>query len=108
MAKMSVDDKLGFDKFVTDEHESHIQINEDYHDEAEIKRLVMACPANLYHYDDGKLVFSHEGCLECGTCRVISGGIDQNNRGKRAFLIYGKAAERIILRSAIPSPPQYI
>lgn len=53
MAKMSVDDKLGFDKFVTDEHESHIQINEDYHDEAEIKRLVMACPANLYHYDDG-------------------------------------------------------
>ena len=74
MAKMSVDDKLGFDKFVTDEHESHIQINEDYHDEAEIKRLVMACPANLYHYDDGKLVFSHEGCLECGTCRVISGG----------------------------------
>lgn len=74
MAKMSVDDKLGFDKFVTDEHESHIQINEDYHDEAEIKRLVMACPANLYHYDNGKLVFSHEGCLECGTCRVISGG----------------------------------
>ena len=73
MAKMSVDDKLGFDKFVTDEHESHILINEDYHDEAEIKRLVMACPANLYHYDDGKLVFSHEGCLECGTCRVISG-----------------------------------
>mgnify|MGYP000668261848 CR=1 FL=1 len=40
MAKMSVDDKLGFDKFVTDEHESHILINEDYHDEAEIKRLV--------------------------------------------------------------------
>ena len=37
MAKMSVDDKLGFDKLVTDEHESHIQINEDYHDEAEIK-----------------------------------------------------------------------
>ncbi len=69
MAKMSVDDKLGVVKFTTDEHESHIQINE-----AEIKRLVMACPAELYKYTDGKLVFNHEGCLECGTCRVISGG----------------------------------
>ncbi|WP_301860568.1 4Fe-4S dicluster domain-containing protein [uncultured Megasphaera sp.] len=74
MAKMSVDDKLGVVKFVTDEHESHIEINEDYHDEAEIRRLVMACPAELYKYTDGKLVFNHEGCLECGTCRVISIG----------------------------------
>ena len=66
MAKMSVDDKLGVVKFVTDEHESHIEINEDYQDEAEIKRLVMACPAELYKYTDGKLVFNHEGCLESG------------------------------------------
>ena len=72
MAKMSIDDKLGVDKFTTDEHESHILINEDYADEEEIKRLVMACPANLYHYEEGKLVFSHEGCLEWGTCRVLS------------------------------------
>ena len=32
MAKMSIDDKLGVDKFTTDEHESHILINEDYAD----------------------------------------------------------------------------
>ncbi|ERT58019.1 MULTISPECIES: 4Fe-4S dicluster domain-containing protein [Megasphaera] len=74
MAKMSVDDKLGVVKFLTDEAESHILIHEDYKDEQEINRLVMACPANLYHYDNGVLVFNHEGCLECGTCRVISGG----------------------------------
>ena len=74
MAKMSIDDKLGLVKFVTDEHESHILIDEEYADEAEIKRLVMACPAELYKYIDGKLTFSHEGCLECGTCRVLAGG----------------------------------
>ena len=74
MAKMIVDDKLGTVKFVTDEHNPHIYINEDYADEAEIKRLVMACPAELYKYTDGKLTFNHEGCLECGTWRVISGG----------------------------------
>ena len=45
MAKMSIDDKLGFVKFVTDEHESHIKIDETFADETEIKRLVMACPA---------------------------------------------------------------
>ena len=74
MAKMSVDDKLGVVKFNTDENNPHITIDENCHDEELIHRLVMACPANLYHYDDGKLVFSHEGCLECGTCRVIAGG----------------------------------
>ncbi len=74
MAKMSVDDKLGFVKFNTNENESHIIINEDFKDEKEIQRLVKACPAGLYHYEDGKLTFNHEGCLECGTCRVLSGG----------------------------------
>lgn len=74
MAKMLVDDKLGTIKFVTDEEHSHITIDDTYADEAEIKRLVMACPAELYKYIDGKLTFTHEGCLECGTCRVISGG----------------------------------
>ena len=74
MAKMSVDDKLGFVKFNTDEEHPHITINPSFSKEDDIKRLVMACPAGLYRYEDGKVIFSHEGCLECGTCRVISGG----------------------------------
>ena len=74
MAKMSVDDKLGFVKFNTDEEHPHITINPSFSKEKDIRRLVMACPAGLYRYEDGKVIFSHEGCLECGTCRVISGG----------------------------------
>lgn len=74
MARMSVDDKLGFVKFNTDEEHPHITINPSYSKEEDIKRLVMACPAGLYRYEDGKVTFSHEGCLECGTCRVLSGG----------------------------------
>ncbi len=74
MAKMSVDDKLGLNRFTTDESESHITIDENYCNESHYRRLVMACPADLKKYDNGKVVFSHEGCLECGTCRVISGG----------------------------------
>ena len=74
MARMSIEDKLGLDKFATDEKNSHIQVNEHYGNEEQIRLLVMACPAGLYRYERGKVVFSHEGCLECGTCRVLSGG----------------------------------
>ena len=74
MARMSVDDKLALSVFHTDEANPHIVINEDYDNEEEIRKVVLACPAALYHYDNGKVTFSHEGCLECGTCRVVSGG----------------------------------
>ena len=73
MAKMSVDDKLGLDLFHTDEHNPHIMVNEDYDDMEEIRKVLLACPAGLYHYENGKVTFSHEGCLECGTCRIACG-----------------------------------
>lgn len=74
MKIMSLDNKLGIDRFNVDEHNSHIEINKEYENERNIKQLVMACPAGLYQYEDGKITFNHEGCLECGTCRVISKG----------------------------------
>lgn len=76
MAKMTIDDKLGLDRFHADEKHSHIELNEDYADQAQIDLLLKACPAHLYRQDapGGKVSFNHEGCLECGTCRVISGG----------------------------------
>ena len=74
MKKMSVDDKLGLNKFYPDEHNPHIEIDPDFTDEKEIMRVVKACPAELYKYENGKVIFNHEGCLECGTCRVVSGG----------------------------------
>ncbi len=75
MAKMSVDDKLGLDKFHVDETNSHIDADQDYADPDEIRKLLLGCPAHLYEVTpEGKFIFSYEGCLECGTCRVLSGG----------------------------------
>lgn len=74
MVKMTTDEKLGFTKFNTDDKNSHILVKETYRNEELIARLVKACPAGLYKYEDGKIVFNHEGCLECGTCRVLAGG----------------------------------
>ncbi|MDR0424301.1 MAG: 4Fe-4S dicluster domain-containing protein [Clostridiales Family XIII bacterium] len=74
MAKMSVDDKLGVVRFKVDEHNAHIIVDDTYQNMDEINLLVMACPASLYSYEDGKVAFNYEGCLECGTCRVLSSG----------------------------------
>ena len=74
MRKMTVEDKLGLDVFHTDEENSHIQVNTAITDEEEIRKLLLACPAGCYKCMDGKLTFSWLGCLECGTCRVLSGG----------------------------------
>lgn len=33
---------------------------------------IRSCPAGLYSLDEkGKLKFNYEGCLECGTCRLV-------------------------------------
>jgi ferredoxin like protein len=73
MSKVNVDVKLGVDKFFVDEGEAHILL-QDNPDKTELKKLVNACPANLYKIlDDGSVQFDHAGCLECGTCRVLCG-----------------------------------
>jgi ferredoxin like protein len=71
---MTIDDKLGLDVFYTDEGNPHIEIDEDYDAQRDIDRLIMACPAGLYAQEGGRITFNYEGCLECGTCRVLSGG----------------------------------
>lgn len=72
MAKMSVADKLGANKFNVYEEESHIKVDKDLKDAKEVDRVVRICPAALYQSDEGGVRFDYLGCLECGTCRVLS------------------------------------
>ena len=72
MKKMSIDDKLALNIFHTNELEPHIKVDLASTDMEEIKKLLLACPAECYKYIDGNFSFSHLGCLECGTCRVLS------------------------------------
>lgn len=74
MKKMTIEDKLALNIFHTDEEYSHIDVDLACTDQTEIKKLLLACPAECYKYIDNQFTFSHLGCLECGTCRVLSSG----------------------------------
>lgn len=74
MAKMSVADKLGANKFNVYEEASHIEVDKQYPDAKEVDRVVRICPAALYVQEGSGVRFDYLGCLECGTCRVLSGG----------------------------------
>jgi ferredoxin like protein len=73
--KVNVAEKLGANKFNTDEHNSHIEVDKDYKDKNEISRVVRVCPAAAYSLDENDtLFFEYLGCLECGTCKALSEG----------------------------------
>ena len=74
--KVNVSEKLGVNKFITDEHNSHIDVDKEYPDSKEVNRVLRACPAAVYSMDEegSKLFFEYLGCLECGTCKVLSEG----------------------------------
>lgn len=75
-APVNVDAKLSIDKFFVDEENAHIVVKDivTEADKAEFRKLVKACPANLYkENEDGTFQFDCAGCLECGTCRVLCG-----------------------------------
>lgn len=60
---VNVDEKLGKDKFFVDEENAHIVLC-DEPDRKEFRKLVKACPANLYkEADDGTISFDCAGCL---------------------------------------------
>ncbi|MDK2824010.1 MAG: ferredoxin like protein [Clostridia bacterium] len=75
MKPISIEEKLGVNKFNVDEGNPHIIIKKETGNLEVIKKCVIACPAGLYSIkEDGNISFDFAGCLECGTCRVICAG----------------------------------
>ncbi|MCL2782858.1 MAG: 4Fe-4S dicluster domain-containing protein [Propionibacteriaceae bacterium] len=72
---MRVEEKLGADKFDADKDNPHIIVVQHAENIADLRRLVQACPAGLYHeVEGGDVRLDFEECLECGTCRVLGLG----------------------------------
>ena len=77
MAK--VEEKLFQNRYRVDADRPHIRIKEEvfYKDPSLAQACATCCPAGCWaEEEDGKASLMTDGCLECGTCRLIC---DQNN-----------------------------
>ncbi len=67
---MKIEDRLFLDRFKVDE-ESHLKITDPSKcKQCKDQSCLFLCPANVYRLEDDTISVNHEGCLECGSCRV--------------------------------------
>ena len=74
MSIIKVEDKLYQNRYIVDENRPHIYIKDAAVCASNCKSqpCTFCCPANCYTKDDaGGVNLVTDGCLECGTCRVI-------------------------------------
>jgi ferredoxin like protein len=65
--------KLGLDVFKPGK-EPHIRIKPGREKDQRLKAAIRICPAGLYsENENGEVVLTIDGCLECGTCRLACG-----------------------------------
>lgn len=80
MIMMKVEDKLFQNRYQVDEGKPHIQIKDTglCASKCATQPCTFCCPAGCYvGEDDRTVVLTTDGCLECGTCRIICQ--DQDN-----------------------------
>jgi len=78
---MTLDARLGLDKYNIDEQNSHIAIDQSCCQVCEGKPCLTVCPAEVYRLVEEETVARYENCIECGTCQIAcddlgEGGID--------------------------------
>jgi len=69
---MTIEDRLFLDKFKADT-KAHLKIiDPKLCQKCKDRQCTYCCPAHVYILEeDGSIRVSYEGCLECGTCRII-------------------------------------
>lgn len=53
------------------DQEPHIRLYSERCVDCPTKACLRLCPAECFTLLEGRVLFSYEGCLECGTCRVV-------------------------------------
>jgi ferredoxin like protein len=51
--------------------EPHIVIDTERCLDCEMRPCTVVCPAGLYVWAGGQLTHNCDGCLECGSCRIV-------------------------------------
>jgi ferredoxin like protein len=68
--EIRLDEKLATLTFRVD-REPHITIEKELCISCAGRPCTFVCPAGLYEWDGEQIVHNCEGCLECGSCRVV-------------------------------------
>jgi ferredoxin like protein len=70
--KSKVEDKLYNNRYVVDPGKPHIRVKPHVTPTKQLLALTHVCPANCYAANEaGQVEITPDGCLECGTCRVV-------------------------------------
>ncbi len=67
---MTVEDRLALVSFEHDE-EPFITVETDLCRTCKEKPCLYVCPAQVYRWENGELVYNAEGCMELGACLVV-------------------------------------
>ncbi|MDD5095618.1 MAG: 4Fe-4S dicluster domain-containing protein [Dehalococcoidia bacterium] len=51
--------------------EPHIVLDSSKCGTCELRSCLYFCPAGCFKEENSEIKFNYEGCLECGTCRVM-------------------------------------
>jgi len=74
MRELGVADRLNVNRFVLDESQSHIKVDQEIAARTGTGKLLVAiCPAHVYSEEpDGTISVEYAACLECGTCLAVA------------------------------------
>lgn len=74
MKKTSIPDRLAANRYLTDEEESHIAIDQELcRSTGTGDRIIAICPAGVYSRNpDGTIVAEYAACFECGACLAVA------------------------------------
>lgn len=80
--KTKVEEKLFHNRYLVDTGRPHITVRPHDTPSPALLSLTRVCPAGCYSLaDSGQVEIAADGCMECGTCRVLcakSGDIEWN------------------------------
>ncbi|MBN9424469.1 MAG: ferredoxin family protein [Candidatus Accumulibacter sp. 66-26] len=70
--QINVEEKLFQNRYRVDTGRPHIRIRDErVCGGCDAKPCTVCCPAGCWRIEDGKVDLVTDGCLECGTCRIV-------------------------------------
>jgi len=70
--EVKVEEKLYYNRYLVDTGRPHIRVKPHDVPSRALFSMTRICPANCYAVTDkGTVEVTPDGCLECGTCRIV-------------------------------------